>query len=350
MNWHRITLLSALAALGLVFAAESPGADVLLQNATATYSQLYDPPWVPSFTIDGKTSGYRTSWAIYQFDPGHPVYDPDGQRAQTIVWETRTDLTLDGSSPLTFALHHQESNTAPGAALGRFRLSYTTDDRATFADGLSSGGDVTANWVVIAPASASSTGGEVLTTLPDSSILVSGGSNTYPTYTVTSLLKVSGITGFRLEAMKDDALPHRGPGRFPDNGNFHLSEFVVTTSQCTEALAKLAALVTGKAGSQDARQWTIDLSNLSSCRAADRAQIDAFKLNQTYGTACTPVIFSPTTFPLALGDIAANGKASGPVTINFSACPSTARFTARITYSANDGAVKGSKTLNNQFR
>ena len=121
------------------------------------------------------------------------------------------------------------------------------------------------------------------------------------------------------------------------------------TPSCEGVLPKLSALVSNKTGTQDARTWTVTLSNKSYCPAL-KAQIDGLKLTQTYGVACTPVITSPASFPLKLGDIAARDKASGDVTINFSACPSTARFTARITYSANDGAVKGSKTLNNQYR
>ena len=118
---------------------------------------------------------------------------------------------------------------------------------------------------------------------------------------------------------------------------------------CDGVLPKLTALISNKTGTQDARTWTVTLSNKSYC-PGQGAQINGLKLTQTYGVACTPVITSPASFPLELGDIAANGKVNGPVTINFSACPSNARFSAKITYSANDGAVKGSKTLNNQYR
>lgn len=220
---RRICIFFALPILGLSFTTQSHSANVALQNATATFTQgpPNGGPWLPSQTIDGVITGVNTSWAIYRSDP-------DAQQAETIVWETSTDLMLDGSTPLRFALHNHEILATPGHNLGHFHLSYTTDDRATFADGFAIGGDVTANWVVIDPISTSSTSGELLTILPDSSILVSGGSNAFPTYAVNSLLAVNGITGFRLEVMKDDSLPHGGPGRNPDNGNFHLSEFVVS--------------------------------------------------------------------------------------------------------------------------
>ena len=118
---------------------------------------------------------------------------------------------------------------------------------------------------------------------------------------------------------------------------------------CEGILPELSALISSKSGSQNARAWTITLSNQSGC-PAENAQIDGLTLTQTYGTACTPVIHSPPSFPLGVGNIAAHSKASGTVTLDFSACANAARFSATIPFSANDGAVSGSKTLNNQFR
>ncbi|MCW5559391.1 MAG: hypothetical protein KIT22_16370 [Verrucomicrobiae bacterium] len=126
------------------------------------------------------------------------------------------------------------SNWNPYHLLGSFRLSATTDSRATFADGLSSGGDVTANWTVLDVVSVSSLNGTTLTTQGDGSILASGflpGTDTYTIRTTTSLV---GITGFRLEGLADPSLPTDGPGRQPDNGNFILSEFSVALTAIPE--------------------------------------------------------------------------------------------------------------------
>ena len=112
---------------------------------------------------------------------------------------------------------------------------------------------------------------------------------------------------------------------------------------------KLSAVLTRKSGSQNARTWTISLSNQSNC-PAENAQIDGLMLTQTSGSACAPVITSPLSFPLGIGNIPAGAQASGTATIDFTGCPNNARFKATIPFSSNNGAVSGSKTLNNQFR
>ena len=208
-------------ALAGIFIASAQANQVALQNATASYSQT-NPSlpglWDPYKTIDGAASGAFTSWAIYR---------DNGIQAESIVWETQSDLTLNGSQALRFELSQQDYIPSPGHNLGRFRLSYTTVDRSQFADGLANAGDVSANWVLITPGSVNSSGGETMTLLPDSSVLVSGSLSAYPTYTVMATLGVSGITGFRMEALKDESLPFGGPGRENTAGNFHLSEFSV---------------------------------------------------------------------------------------------------------------------------
>lgn len=82
-------------------------------------------------------------------------------------------------------------------------------------------------WSVLDTASAVSSGGAVLTKLPDGSILASGKNAAPDTYTITVNTKMKGITALRLEVLTDESLPGKGPGRAP-NGNFVLNEFRVT--------------------------------------------------------------------------------------------------------------------------
>lgn len=229
MNTNRLSSLIAVSVLSLVFASQSQGAAIInpntivpLQNATATFSQHLTADFTPDKTIDGIISGTDwTSWAVF----------PEQFNTQTIVWETKNDLTLNHGT-VSFLLFHQELLAQPGHSLGHFRLSYTTDSRDQFADGLADGGDVSANWIPIDPAFMSSTEGETFTEQSDFSIVVSEGKNQYPIYTIGSELTVEGITGFRLEAMS---------GRQPLNGNFALSEFVVSAVPEPETYAMLLA-------------------------------------------------------------------------------------------------------------
>jgi hypothetical protein len=70
--------------------------------------------------------------------------------------------------------------------------------------------------------------GSTLTKQKDGSIRSEGTRPEKDTYTLTAPVKGK-VTAVRLELLTDDALPHRGPGR-QDNGNLHLSEFVVSVN------------------------------------------------------------------------------------------------------------------------
>ncbi|HEV3238215.1 MAG TPA: DUF1553 domain-containing protein, partial [Gemmataceae bacterium] len=61
----------------------------------------------------------------------------------------------------------------------------------------------------------------------DGSILVTGENPSPIIYTVSAKTNLKGITAVRLEALPDDTLPAKGPGRAP-NGNFVINEFKVT--------------------------------------------------------------------------------------------------------------------------
>lgn len=207
-----------------------------LQNATATFSQSIGANFPASTMIDGNFSG-----ALGQ---GWAIFDGAGALAQTAVFETTADTGFAGGTLLTFTLS-QLYTAAPQHTLGRFRLSFTTDNRADFADGLQTGGDVTANWTVLTPTSASATNGATLAILGDGSVLASGTSPSTSVYTITALTSLTGITGFRLEALEDPSLPGSGPGRQPANGNFVLTEFEVNADVAVPEPASLALLSAG---------------------------------------------------------------------------------------------------------
>ncbi|MFK7817498.1 MAG: PSD1 and planctomycete cytochrome C domain-containing protein [Planctomycetaceae bacterium] len=68
--------------------------------------------------------------------------------------------------------------------------------------------------------------GTKLSVESDQSVLASGPHGGTNVYTMTVQTRLSGITGFRVEALPHETLPGKGPGR-AGNGNFVLSEFKV---------------------------------------------------------------------------------------------------------------------------
>jgi hypothetical protein len=72
---------------------------------------------------------------------------------------------------------------------------------------------IEAAWTPVPAAHAEATGGVVLETLADGSIRASGPNAERTTYIVDTRLLQSGVTGLRIEALPDPALPRGGPGR-----------------------------------------------------------------------------------------------------------------------------------------
>ena len=81
-------------------------------------------------------------------------------------------------------------------------------------------------WTALQPTGYKSAGGATLRLLDDASILATGPNPQADTYVIEAPLKVSGVTGIRLEVLPDRSLPHNGPGR-DSAGNFFLSDFIV---------------------------------------------------------------------------------------------------------------------------
>lgn len=196
--------LCGLGGLLFSFAPFLNAAAVLLQNATATFSQTN---FNVSESIDGNdTDTVNNGWAI----------DPQEGQNQTAFYETvPPDAGIAGGTLFTFSL--EQFLFRGDHTIGHFRISITQDTRGSFS-----------NWTVLDPISAaSSQAGTILTEQPDHSILASGSNSGDNIYTITALTALTGITGIRLEVLTDPSLPNNGPGRASPNGNFVLTEFKV---------------------------------------------------------------------------------------------------------------------------
>jgi len=196
-----------------------------LQMPTATFSQPGFGGFGIAEAIDGETPPYnmQNGWGI----------DPQ-EVDQTAAFETVQDTpNYANGTRLTFTLVH---DFLTEHALGCFRLSVTTADRADFADGnegLVDGdpGDVGDDsiWTVLTPGDYSASTGALMALRPDNAVLVQDLDSTEVTYTIVADTALTGITGIRLEALEDPSLPQGGPGLQNANGNFALVEFTVGT-------------------------------------------------------------------------------------------------------------------------
>ncbi|MBT3375473.1 MAG: hypothetical protein HN742_11380 [Lentisphaerae bacterium] len=81
-------------------------------------------------------------------------------------------------------------------------------------------------WAALSPTQAVSAAGSTLTVQRDGSILATGVVASPDTYTVHADTTLQGLTALRIEALPDDTLPGRGPGR-AINGNYCLTELCV---------------------------------------------------------------------------------------------------------------------------
>lgn len=88
-------------------------------------------------------------------------------------------------------------------------------------------------WQTLDPIELTAANGTKLTRQDDLSILAEGPVG-QGTYTIKAATNLTGITGIRLEALPDDRLPKKGPGRAAD-GNFVLTEFEVAAAPKSDA-------------------------------------------------------------------------------------------------------------------
>lgn len=95
-------------------------------------------------------------------------------------------------------------------------------------------------FVTLEPVKAAAQSGARLAARPDGSILASGETANQDVYTVTVRGPVEPATAFRLEALPDPSLPHRGPGR-ASSGAFVLTGIEVVAAGKPVALARAFA-------------------------------------------------------------------------------------------------------------
>ena len=83
-------------------------------------------------------------------------------------------------------------------------------------------------WFTLTPVSQKSVHGATLTVLDDQSILAGGENPSRDTFEIEFTTDQQHLSGFKLEALLDDSLPGKGPGRYTaERPNFVLQEFML---------------------------------------------------------------------------------------------------------------------------
>jgi hypothetical protein len=140
-------------------------------------------------------------------------------------------------------------------------------------------------WTVLDPSEMKSQVGATFTKNDDKSV-TAGGANGKDVYTIIAPADVAGITGIKLEALSDVALPAGGPGR-AQNGNFVISELKVTAApKADPAKAEAVELQNAKADfSQD--NWAV-------AGAIDGNEATGWAVSPQFGKAHTAVFETKT--------------------------------------------------------
>ena len=179
--------------------------------------------------VDGNAS---TGWAI---DDGSGALNKN----RTATFQLAEPLGAEVKS-LSVTIDHN----LPNHALGKFRVSAgrpTTpapgagDSLAArrgqrlaqkLAEWEQSAAAKAGRWTVVRPTNMSSRGQATMVVQDDGSVLVSGDWPNNDVYTLELSTPLAGVTAIKLEALPDESLPERGPGRAPlfMPGDFMLSE------------------------------------------------------------------------------------------------------------------------------
>ncbi len=225
----------------------------------------------------------------HKFDP---ISQEDYYALQAVfAGITKGDAPFDESSTTTQQRRHWQAlvvaaDTKNSAAL------LTPENEPFVARWEETQGKAVTAWRQLALDSFVSSDGSTLKRETDGSISAGGTRPEKDTYTVTAATTFTNVTALRLEVLRDEKLPMKGPGR-QDNGNLHLSEFevrllVAGTTNATKLKIKRATADFDQAG------WTIQ-------HALDGNEKTAWGIHPRVGESHLAVFEFETPVTLAAG-------------------------------------------------
>lgn len=214
-------------------------------------------------------------------------------RTEAIAKATTELQTYEAGMAATVAAREKDRNDKIAAAEMALK-----DYEGTFAPKVAAweaGLGSTTGWTTTTFAEMKSTNNAKLEKQEDGSLFVSGAQGK-TVYQLKTEMSLKGITGLRLEAMTDDRLPARGPGRAP-NGNIVVTEFEVNIApKATPAQKKKLTLHNAKASFSQAN-FDVAKAIDGNSNAADN------------GWALSPEVSKPHTAVFEVKDLVADDAA-----------------------------------------
>jgi mono/diheme cytochrome c family protein len=198
------------------------------------------------------TTAHCARCHAHKFDP---IPQEDYYALQAVfAGITKAEVPFDDSPETGHQRRHWQSLVAAAEAKDATTL-HTPENDAFVARWEQTHGRSVTEWRTLALENFLSSDGSTLKAEADGSISAGGTRPEKDTYTVTATTTFTSVTALRLEVLRDEKLPKKGPGR-QDNGNLHLSEVEVRllaagTTNATKLKIKRATADFDQAG------WTI---------------------------------------------------------------------------------------------
>lgn len=181
-------------------------------------------------------------------------------------------------------------------------------------------------WIALDVFNYASAGGARMGRLSDGSVLLSGENPEFDTYTFEARTNLAGVTSVRIDALADDTMAAKGPGR-AENGNFALTNFKVEVRPDDGTDAKTAVKLANP-------RATIEQPGLPVSNAIDDDMKSAWAVGEPYGKDHSAIfdfeapvgLPNGTVFTFTL-DFQSNTKHSiGRPRISITTAPSPAAF------------------------
>jgi len=159
-------------------------------------------------------------------------YDPFNQQEYFQLYWFFNNSAEDNGRGATLSSHSPLNRTAAEALAHeatqlRQQLEAETPELAAAQQAWETSLVANTSWHVLTPNHHVSLDGSTLGLLDDDSVLVSGGNPDHDTYELEAEWDGGKLSALGLEVLKHEGLPHGGPGRYEENGNFHISQIQV---------------------------------------------------------------------------------------------------------------------------